>query len=376
MVTPTVRMWDVVHGNSLQRIEERFADGSVDLVTASPPFLNLRDYTGGEDGELGHEPDPAAFIDSLLAHSALWGRKLTATGSIAIELGDTMSGTSYRARTFGPSDGDWPAARSLCMVPDAYAMSLAYGRNILTGEPSPAGRWRVVNQVVWCRPNPAPGSLGDRARFATSTIVIATKATKKDGGRWDDLTALRDPNGSPPLDYWTIPTQPSKLDHSATWPPELARRLIVWNCPEHVCVACGAPRRRIEQVPDEVRVANRERSGYSTVDDRSNGIGPWSATSYLSAVPVTVGWTDCGCQAGWRSGLVVDPFCGTGTTVAVAELVGRDAVGFDLDGRVDGWFPARRAEVRRTLLGAASGSKFEPKKDAGDQASLFTLEAV
>ncbi len=36
---------------------------------------------------------------------------------------------------------------------------------------------------------------------------------------------------------------------------------------------------------------------------------------------------------GWRPGIVLDPFAGTGTTLAVATGHGRDAIGIDLDPR-------------------------------------------
>jgi DNA modification methylase len=48
------------------------ADDSIDLVVTSPPYFQLRSYTdGGEayDGQLGSEPTPREFIESLLA---LW----------------------------------------------------------------------------------------------------------------------------------------------------------------------------------------------------------------------------------------------------------------------------------------------------------------
>ena len=48
-------------------------------------------------------------------------------------------------------------------------------------------------------------------------------------------------------------------------------------------------------------------------------------------------------------GVVLDPFAGTGTTLAVAHLRGRDAIGFDLDERNRDLYPRRLAEVRRAL---------------------------
>ena len=72
-------------------------DGTVDLVATSPPFLALRSYlpAGHEHkpAEIGSEPDPATFLDTLLALTAEWGCVLAPHGSIAIELGDTFAGT-------------------------------------------------------------------------------------------------------------------------------------------------------------------------------------------------------------------------------------------------------------------------------------------
>lgn len=46
----------------------------------------------------------------------------------------------------------------------------------------------------------------------------------------------------------------------------------------------------------------------------------------------TLGWTDCG-HGFYRPGLALDPFAGTGTTLCVAELHGRDSIGLDIDAR-------------------------------------------
>src|SRR5690606_31551274 len=168
-------------------------DGSVDLVLTSPPFLALRSYLPPDHPdkakEIGSEPTPAEFLDTLLALTAEWGRLLAPHGSICVELGDTyagsggaggdyadgglregqpaFSGSSARSqvdtseaygggenrvgtdrweggftgrRGHGSGGGSgWPLPKSLCGIPHLYHLSLAYGRNLLTGEPSPAG---------------------------------------------------------------------------------------------------------------------------------------------------------------------------------------------------------------------------------------------
>ena len=69
------------------------------------------------------------------------------------------------------------------------------------------------------------------------------------------------------------------------------------------------------------------------------------------ATRTPLGWTDCGCNAGWTPGVTLDPFAGTGTTLAVADLHGRDAIGVDIDQRNRDLYPARRAECAKSLFG-------------------------
>lgn len=371
-----------------------------------------------KDREIGSEPDPATFLDTLLALTAEWGRVLAPWGSIAVELGDTYAGSggaggdynekglregqakfsgsamSYRKEAQRNRDlSNWPRPKCLALVPQLYAASLAYGRNLLTGEPSPAGQWLVRNMVVWHRPNPAVGALGDKYRPSTSYITIATRSPK----RWFDLTAVRTPGasfdrngetkgriaatidigagyawmdgkplthnpaGAPPLDCWTdeydhhdtwtLTTQPSSLAHYAMWPPKLAERLILSMCPAEVCTFCGEPRRRVEKASYVGAKSGRDyvphvwQSGGGDTHAHSSKAPDEGARM----VPVTLGWTDCGCGVPFAPGVVLDPFAGTFTTGLVAEYHGRDAIGIDIDSRNRDMVPARREEVRRSL---------------------------
>jgi site-specific DNA-methyltransferase (cytosine-N4-specific) len=396
-------------GDVNERIGE-IPDGTVDAVICSPPFLALRKY-GGDDAEMGSEANPAAFIDALLDLTAQFRRVLAPHGSIAIELGDTYSGPQppYRytaehqpdsrmggshrvaldgfsgnevmgeANITGRTGNGWPLAKSLAGIPEAYMLSLAYGHNVLNrhAPDSPAGRWRVRNVVVWARPNPPVGALGDKVRPATSYITVACTSAK----RWFDLDAVRTPPGpmggsatpgprkvtgsrqddglphitnnheagAPPLDWWedddptghaalVLPTQPYPGAHYATWPPTLAKRLIEMLCPLRVCTVCGEPSRRI--VGEAEYVQSRNGGAPAVLDMREGviaapGVRNWSANGAakgdngVTRNAPTVGWTDCGHNAR-RNGHVLDPFAGSGTTLAVAHGCGRDATGIEL----------------------------------------------
>lgn len=407
-------------------------DNSVDLILTSPPFLALRSYLPADHPnkhkEIGSEPNPAEFIDTLLALTAEWERLLAPHGSIAVELGDTYSGsggaggdyqqggmkagqgkadgaakrqrisppkTAHRLNADGTTKHDstrrqgepknqpmvlpqtggqgWPLPKSMCLIPHLYAASLAYGVNILTGEQSPAGMWRVRNVIAWCRSNPTVGALGDKLRPATSFMVIACKSRD----RWFDLDAVRtpysapgktqrnggartdisrdptgketnhvvhqNPIGAPPLDWWEIPTEAYPGSHYATWPRRLLETPIESMCPREVCTRCGEPRRRITTDPvyigtDSGKPIEQESWASFAGDTRHKRSGAHSAKNCgrvetATRTASTIGWTDCGCNAPWRNGHILDPFGGSGTTAVVATGHNRDCTLIDIDER-------------------------------------------
>lgn len=401
-------------GDVFDRLAE-IPDGSVDLIVTSPPFLALRSYLPADHPdkgkEIGSEPTPAAFLDTMMALTAEWRRVLAPHGSIAVEFGDTYSGAGgaggdYNAggaldgpmkyaRTHDPSIGPpisrvsgtrgapggpgWPLDKSLCLIPTLYPACLAYGRNLLTGSESPAGRWRVRNLVTWLRPNPPVGALGDKWRPASSFITVACTGRSRffdldavrsgeyahperigkpiNNGRGDSYDVgvgsawsnqpgfvVQDRGGAPPLDWHSdlddgvghliLTTQPYRGSHYATFPEALPRKLIECMCPTKVCTRCGKPSERITESERTVVYPQR---GSSAARSNDPGFGEEGFTART-----TLGWTDCGHDA-WRPGLVLDPFGGSGTTGVVAQGLGRDCLLIDLDDR--------NAELARERIG-------------------------
>lgn len=255
-------------------------------------------------------------------------------------------------------------------------------------------------------------SLGDKVRPSTSYIVIATRSPKRwfdltavrgesganthartakgvdlqpttgkraaSDGNFDSLaTEHRSAPGAPPLDAWfdqydgshdtwTLTTQPSKLAHYAMWPAKLAERLVLMMCPAQVCRVCGEPRRRVERRDAEVVALNVTARNGRAKDGRGDGFAYDGYGGFTTTTSETLGWTDCGCwcedcndnacrdpkcPSKFRPGHVLDPFAGSGTTCAVADLHGRDATGIDFDQRNHDLYPARYDEVKRALFG-------------------------
>ncbi len=158
------------HVGDVRDVMATMADDSVNLVVTSPPFLALRSYLPADHPdkarEIGSEPTPAAYLDTMLELTQEWRRLLTPTGSLCVEIGDTYSGAGgygspdsinpaydaerfaerwegRTAKRFKTKDDGWPLAKSLCGIPTLYCWSLAYGHNLL----NPATRfdpWRFA----------------------------------------------------------------------------------------------------------------------------------------------------------------------------------------------------------------------------------------
>jgi len=137
-------------------------------------------------------------------------------------------------------------------------------------------------------------------------------------------------------DFWSIPTQPSKLPHYASYPEKLCLTPLKAGCPRWICKECGMARCRVTKIE---RGKSKTTFG-STVKD----INPtYSGKQYEPIENIhTLGWTfcsclcpacgeaDCKCGEKWRPGIVLDPFGGTGKTCIVAKKLGLSWLYIDL----------------------------------------------
>ena len=145
---------------------------------------------------------------------------------------------------------------------------------------------------------------------------------------------------------WTLNPQPFAEAHFATFPESLVRPCIQAGSSERgVCPECGAPWSRVVErgePDDEQRSACGADStgGYSGQATKNYAAGRAEDPSAVKARILegmrerrTVEWRPtCGCEAGAVvPATVLDMFAGSGTTLLVAEKLGRDSIGIELN---------------------------------------------
>ena len=151
---------------------------------------------------------------------------------------------------------------------------------------------------------------------------------------WDSRTGqktYRDRNMRPNAmganrpNIWQIHTERVEFTHFACFPSELVKWCILAGCPQWICKRCGNARVRITRTKKTKEINNISELRKRHKDHLAQPLKRYETIHY------TIGWRDCACNAGWESGVVLDPFGGSGTVGIVAEKLGRNSILIDLN---------------------------------------------
>jgi len=112
-----------------------------------------------------------------------------------------------------------------------------------------------------------------------------------------------------------------------TFPETLIEPIIKAGCPEFICKKCGKARVKILEPTEEYK----EYLGKGNLEEHH--AGQETKTKFkvkTNAEYKFKGYFDCGCNAGFKSGIVLDPFMGAGTTALVALKQRKRFVGIEI----------------------------------------------
>ncbi len=356
-----------------------------DSGASNDPGNSVCSKCGAVCCQLGLEPTMEMYLGHLLQVFDEVHRVLKPTGTCFVNIGDSYSGSNNGSNDYrGRDKYSWQAnqdiyqgqkpgktsvpAKCLCMIPERFAIGMIERGFILR------------NKIVWYKRNCLPTSAKDRFTNDWEYIFFFTKSKKyyfeqqfEPSVDPESYTGRRprSPQSVPgPEQFnsykdfhkltgkkypfrnmravWAINTRAHAGAHFAVFPPELPERCIRAGCPEFICKKCGKPREKTYKL-----------GGIVTQGGSDTGKRATNKECYLSAATackemvqrehIFAGYTDCGCDAGWDAGIVLDPFCGSGTTAVVAKQLGMHWIGIELNPEYVAIAEARIKEAQQQL---------------------------
>ena len=348
-------------------------------ATRSPRSSTSCTACGAWKGELGLEPTPELYVDHLAdVFDAVW-RVLRSDGTLWLNLGDTYcthpagltgmkrwkaSTLTVRDRTgaeqAGSIDKRSPGLKEKDLVGIPWAVAFELRRR----------GWFLREDLIWSKRNPMPEPVRDRPTRSHEYVFLLAKSRRyfydaeavreplresslrrlshhlpnpadnpeyrskhpKGDFRRFPMLANTDPTGRNLRSVWEIATQPYPGAHFATFPEALPEICIrAGTSQKGACASCGTPYAHVVR-------AEGGGIGHDWHPIKSLAMGRGQGIAAPGIHDGTYRRVDLGfrkvCSCETRRVvpcLVLDPFMGSGTVLAVARRLRRRSLGIDLN---------------------------------------------
>jgi len=331
-------------GNALS-ILQSFPAESIDCCITSPPYWGLRDYgtakwEGGEvncdhtinhysdtlkpncprpfrgdkslcikcgakriDAQLGLEKTPEEYVSKMVEVFREVKRVLKKEGTLWLNLGDSYASQPSGSRKKGDLSYFNEEAEGIGR-PNKIVKGLK--PKDLVGIPwriafaLQADGWYLRQDIIWSKPNPMPESVTDRCTKSHEYVFLLAKSPKY----FFDNEAIKEPY-TQPMNRWG--GQKLKADGKSTWDKGTGQSTY----------------RERDMRPNP---NGRNKRSVWIITTKPNPIrGVHFATFPEDLIrPMIL----AGCP---ERGIILDPFIGSGTTAVVAQKLGRDYLGIELN---------------------------------------------
>lgn len=309
----------VIFGDCRDTMRDLKAQGvRVQCCVTSPPYYGLRDY--GHPGQIGLEKTPAEYVAALVEVFECARDLLADDGVLWLNLGDSYAGYHGNKNSELPtsSTNGWTNGYNENKRGSARPQDIGLKPKDLIGIPwrvafaLQAAGWYLRQDIIWHKPNPMPESVRDRCTKAHEYIFLLSKSERY----FFDSDAVAEPVAASTVERLSQPTLHQQKG-SARVP--------------------GKTNGNMKAVGNTEK---RNRRSVWTVATR-----PYKGAHFATFPPALI--EPC-ILAGSRPGdIVLDPFMGSGTTAQVAQALGRQWVGCELNPE---YAPLQQARMAQAAL--------------------------
>jgi DNA modification methylase len=319
----------ILEGDWIERLRE-LPDCSVHCCVTSPPYWGLRDY--GVAGQLGLEKTPEEYVAKLVEGFREVRRVLQDDGTLWVNLGDTYASTGrhtdtacndrrgeynlgnrpeHNKREFRVRGAGAVKPKDLVGIPWMVAFALR------------ADGWYLRMDIIWHKTNPMPESVTDRPTKSHEYIFLLSRAPNY----FYDAEAIKEPvSGNA---HARVPGNLNAAKGQAAYEAGDHRQrtkagLLAYSRRKAAEVGSGIKYNKgFEEACSQLVSVRNKRSVWSLPS------APYKEAHFATFPPNLI--KSCilaGCPA---SGIVLDPFGGSGTTGQVALELGRSAILIELN---------------------------------------------
>lgn len=279
----------------------RWANEGVKAQTCvtSPPYYGLRDY--GRDGQIGLEETPEEYIDAMVEVFRCVRDVLADDGTVWLNIGDSYAGSGKGpAGNLGKTHNERHLEHTIASgnVPVGCKPKDLIGIPWMLAFALRADGWYLRQDIIWHKPNPMPESVQDRCTKAHEYIFLLSKSQKY----YYDADAIKEKS--------IHAGEPRSFNS-----PKKAMRNVTGG------ISTG--NEHPDALPVEIAESKNKRSVW-TVQTK-----PFKGAHFATFPQELI--EPCILAGAPVGGIVLDPFMGSGTTAQVAQNLGRQYIGCELN---------------------------------------------